>query len=79
MQLLYERLRQGEVQIIVGAQHVVPLPVYFIYLKYAVCLVIEYQSDTLNLFDVVVVKVSPFGEVKSQKSKVKNQKLEPHK
>ncbi|MBE8971021.1 hypothetical protein IQ277_33925 [Nostocales cyanobacterium LEGE 12452] len=36
LQLLYERLRQGEVQIIVGAQHVVPLPVYFIYLKYAV-------------------------------------------
>ncbi|WP_334973893.1 hypothetical protein [Nostoc sp.] len=36
LQLLYERLRQGEVQIIVGAQHVVPLPVYFIYLQYAV-------------------------------------------
>jgi hypothetical protein len=26
----------SEVQIIVGAQHVVPLPMYFIYLKYAV-------------------------------------------
>ncbi|MEH2253058.1 hypothetical protein [Nostoc sp.] len=37
MQLLYERLRQGEVEIIVGAQHVVPLAVCFIYLQYAVC------------------------------------------
>ncbi|MEH2164704.1 MAG: hypothetical protein V7K38_27530 [Nostoc sp.] len=33
---IYSRLQLGEVQIIVGAQHVVSLPVYFIYLKYAV-------------------------------------------
>ncbi|MEH1833437.1 MAG: hypothetical protein V7L29_15505 [Nostoc sp.] len=35
MQLLYLGLRQGEVQIIVGNM-AVPLPVYFIYLQYAV-------------------------------------------
>ncbi|MEH2318368.1 MAG: hypothetical protein V7K24_14830 [Nostoc sp.] len=34
--IYYSRLQLGEVQIIVGAQHVVPLPVYFIYLQYAV-------------------------------------------
>ncbi|WP_334692357.1 hypothetical protein [Nostoc sp.] len=37
LQLLYLGLRQGEVQIIVGNM-AVPLPVYFIYLQYAVCI-----------------------------------------
>ncbi|OYD98873.1 hypothetical protein CDG77_04265 [Nostoc sp. 'Peltigera membranacea cyanobiont' 213] len=44
--LAYKSNRR-EVQIIVGAQHVVPLPVYFIYLQYAVTILLfNFQGDS---------------------------------